>query len=356
MFKKIIRDIIIVFCFCALWASTSRYAMKYITDKRDFDTWWGLGQLNHGDLASMSHLDYLPNFYSPETNNLKRAKDIGSKNTVVFLHGDSYTWKLGDSVFAGICQYQFVGWNSPFKYHLDSTKRNILIIESAERLVREYFSSTKIIEELSDTILDNRYPKLSSISFRPKIFCGFLSAINADLFFNKYINQNLACNLFNYNFMAPLFGLKASINYFLFSRASGDVTISNNKQYLFYRQTLSPEGTSSSFSPLPQQQTDRIVDNLNAIYDYYKRSGFDEVYLSIIPSTVTVIQPAGYNNLIPSIQNHSRLKMPVIDVYSVFKLNDQDYFLHGDTHWSIEGKQKWIDMVNDRLVNDRKSL
>ena len=52
-------------------------------------------------------------------------------------------------------------------------------------------------------------------------------------FFNKNMNQNLQYNLFNYNFVFPMFESKALLNFYLFNRASGDVVISKNKKYLF---------------------------------------------------------------------------------------------------------------------------
>jgi hypothetical protein len=335
-----------------LAASTSRPVMEYIVSKRDNEKWYGLPQLNHGDLASMSGLCFLSKFESKYYSSYRRAEQSGAKNRVLFIHGDSYLWKISgaDSAFSRVSSMAFVGWNTPYLYHLDTSKKNILVIEVSERLMRDYFRTTKIIDELRDPFYTSK--KIGCLNEPPvkgTISASFFPGINISLFFNKFINQNLQCNLFNYNFMTPMFGSKAAINYYLFSRASGDVVISQNKEFLFFKAIISPTGTASSRSPVPDDEIGRLVHNFNTIYDYYIMTGFREVYLSIIPSTVTIIEPQGYNALIPRIQFNPSLKMKIIDYYSMAKQSKEDLFFRGDTHWNMTGKQKWIDMVNKTL-------
>jgi hypothetical protein len=351
MHKNILSYICIVAGMLILWVTTSRSAMKYISELRDNDTWWGVQQFRHGDLASMSGLDFLHKFYTPEEVKFTRPVYDGPQDIVLFIHGDSYLWKIdgGDSVFAGISSLHFIGWDTHYNYHLDRSKRNILILEVSERLARKYYSTTEIIDELKDTLTENK--KLSTLGEQlapdKKYYSSF--GINANCFFNKNINQNLQCNLFNYNFMAPMFGCKAAINYFLFSRASGDVVISDDKQFLFFKETVSDSSSGSSFSPIKSKEITELVTNFNKIYDYYKSTGFLEIYLSIIPNTATIMQSQIYNNLIPTIQNDKRLKSRIIDIYSVFKNSKEICFQRGDTHWNVTGKQMWFDEVNKIL-------
>jgi hypothetical protein len=354
--KKALSYIFIIFGLVLLWASTSRTAMKYISDKRGNDKWWGVGQLNQGDLASMSGLYFLHKFYAPEKTLLKRAQYNGPKKTVLFIHGDSYLWRIanGDSVFAGISSLHYIGWSNTFHYHLDTAERNILIIEVSERLLRAYYGTTEIIDELCDTTVKNKRTSVISIPqvTKSEYYSNVFSSIDLDHFFNKYINQNLQCNLFNYNFMQPLFGSKAAINYYFFNRASGDVVISDNKEFLLFKETIGRTGSGSSFSTVSDEELDHLINNFNIIYDYYRGTGFREVYLSIIPNTATIVQPKGYNNLIPSIQNDPKLKMKIIDIYSAFKPLNGSTFRTGDTHWNNLGKQMWFDMVNRVIVGD----
>ncbi len=316
--------------------------------------WWGAHQLDHGDLSSISHLDYLNKFHESLKTEVRHTSYTGPKNTVLFLHGDSYTWKLRDTMFDGICDYKFIGWSNPCKYHLDSTKRNVLVIEVTERLLRNYYGNTQIIDQLTDTGIKKKALSEYHVTDPPHTrYSSLLPTIDINLFFNKYINQNLEYNLFNYKFIMPVFGCKAAINCYLFNRASGDAVISEDKQFLFFKETLDPTGPGSSLSPVSDDEVARLVDNFNTIYDYYKASGFREIYLSIIPNTVTIVRPEGYNNLIPRIQNDKRLKMKVIDIYTVCKTTSELLFMRGDTHWNKKGKQKWVDMVNEVLRHPR---
>ena len=91
---------------------------------------------------------------------------------------------------------------------------------------------------------------------------------------------------------------------------------------------------------------------MNKVYDHYKAEGFTEVYLSVIPNTATIMQPEGYNNLIPLLYGNPQLRMKIIDVYSVFKKDPEgNYFNSGDTHWNKKGFLVWLDMVNNIIID-----
>ena len=150
----------------------------------------------------------------------------------------------------------------------------------------------------------------------------------------------------------PLFECKAALNYYVFNRASGDVVISKDRNMLFLKKTVGFEETGSSYAPIPPGQITQLVNNFNLISGYYRKSGFADVYLSIIPNPATIAQPQGYNDFIPLLQNDPRLHMKVIDIYSVFKNNPGEWYLPGDTHWYNKGKQAWLDVVNNVLVKD----
>ena len=97
--------------------------------------------------------------------------------------------------------------------------------------------------------------------------------------------------------------------------------------------------------------------NLNATFEYYKKDGFDEVYLSIIPNPVTILQPLNYNGLIPALQNPIRLKGTfIIDMYSLFSQDPNPGRLYriGDTHWSNMGIQVWLKYVNAELKKQNR--
>ncbi len=352
MLKKILSYIFIIIGLFFLWASTSRNAMQYISQKRDNNEWWGSYQCLKGDLVSMAYLDIVKRFNPlPENENANRAAYNVPKSTILYLHGDSYSRHLSDSDFAGVRKYIPIDRNHGINYHLDTANKNILLIEISERYFRLYFSGLQILDEVCDSVIkkktiawsqDNEYPAITEASILPKIGVSDL--------FNKYINQNLQCNLFNYNFMMPLFESKAALNYYVFNRASGDVVISNDHNYLFLKETVTKTGINSSFSPLQDDEINKLVHNLNTAYDHYKSTGFKEVYLSIIPNSATILQPAGYNNLIPLLQSNPGLKIKIIDIYTVFKKTYESVYLPGDTHWNNKGRQLWLKTVNEKLL------
>jgi hypothetical protein len=351
MLKKALSYFFILFGLAVLWASTSRRAMQYISEARDCRGWWCTYPCIHGDLVSMSYLDIVDRFKPPPgPRDIKRAKNSRPGNIALYLCGDSYTRYVKDTNFTGLSAYYYIDRNHGYNYHLDSTKRNILLIEISERYLRLYFNGLQMLDEVCDSLV-----KKKSITWQidptpnPKYYAGLLPGFSVNDLFNKYINQNLQCNLFNYNFMMPMFESKAAVNYYLFNRASGDVVISEDRQRLFLKETVTNTGISSSYAPVGSDEIKNMVNVLNVIYDHYKKSGFTEVYFSVIPNSATIMQPRGYNNVIPLLQNDPNLRIPVIDIYTAFKKSPEVYYLPGDTHWNKKGCELWLDIVNDTL-------
>ena len=350
MFKKIIRDILIIAGLFVLWASTSRSAMEYISDRRmDDSSWIGTYQHRYGDLVAFAYLDKVKKFDSRRKYVFKRPQYSGNKNVDLYVSGDSYTEKIPDSAYAGIYSYTFGRrFRKNLEYTLDTTRKNLMIIQLAERYTRDYFKDTRIFQDVCKAA-PHIAPQAVATTPHSNFLPDITQLFSANTFFNKNINQNLQYNLFNYNFIVPAMMYKALFNYKFFDRASGDVVISQDRQQLFYKETVTANDISSSYSPLPQEDISKIIDNLNAIYDHYKAEGFAEIYLSVIPSTATILQPEPYNHFIPLIQNDKRLKMKIIDVYSIFSASSQMYFLPGDVHWNNNGMQVWISQVNSML-------
>ena len=352
MLKKIIRDILIIAGLFVLWASTSRNAMKFISDRRcDDSSWFGTYQGNKGDLVAFAYLDKVKKFDSRKPHWFKRPAYDGTGNLVLYLSGDSYTEKIPDTALAGLYAYKFGRrFRKSFEYTIDTSRQNLLVIQIAERYTRDYFGTTRIFQDVCKAVPGNN-TVTSDIPEVPhaKYFPGLFTILNPDNFFNKNINQNLQYNLFNYNFIVPAMMYKALFNYSVFDRASGDVVISQDKKQLFYKETVTANDISSSYSPLSPEDITSIINNLNVIYDHYKADGFTDVYLSIIPSTASVMQPQWYNHFIPLVQKDPRLKMKIIDAYSVYSISPDKYFLPGDVHWNNDGMQVWISQLNKIL-------
>jgi len=300
----------------------------------------------------MSYLDAVTRFNQPSPRGgFKHPSFSGERKTVLYMDGDSFTWHLHDSDFTSLDSFCYFQRNHGLKYHLDTTKRNVLVIEVSERYLQSYFSGLQMFNEVVDTSAGKK--NISSLNMHTGSGTHYASLIPSfsigDLF-NKYINQNLQFNLFNYNFAMPMFESKAALNYYVFNRASGDVVISDDRKFLFLKETVSKTDMGSTYYPVTAGHAARIVDVLNGIYDHYKAAGFAEVYFSAIPNSATIMQPEGYNKLIPMIQNDARLRMKIIDIYTPFKNGGDIYYLPGDTHWNHKGKQLWLDIVNEQVL------
>ncbi len=352
-FKNLIIYVCILLGLVFLFLSTSNQAMEYIYNARRNDKWWGLYDWHYGSLTGMSHLESVVKFRSTEEYPGKRQTYNAKKDKVLYLQGDSNTRhpKLKATDFAGVARYNYLDRSFDYLYHLDTSKKNILILAITESRVLDYFKDLRMMEEVRDST-DKKQANLFSApdeigEISEPTTCGF----TPNVFFNKFINQNLECNLFNYNFLMPMYSYKAAINYYFFHRASGDVVISNDGNYLFYKETVTATHPRSVYRILPQEEIDKLVDNLNAIFNHYKQAGFKEVYLSILPATATIMQPEGYNGLIPNLENSNRMEMKVISTYEAFK-GHNDYYLRGDVHWTDTGFRKWLGIVNEQLMKD----
>ncbi len=362
--KRLLAWLCVLFGVAALIVSTSRSIMHSIAaarDVSDYTPWWAIQHSDWGDLVGMSYLDDVPKFREAKRYNFGKA-DTCDKTVDLYQWGDSYLQDVPDSVYRHVSAYHFLFRNDSFTFKLDTTKRNILIIESAERFVRSKFRDTGFINYLNIACAESRSqnPDIGLVKYpvRHIATASVLPDFNIDDLFNKKINQNLEYNLFNYNFLKRPRLLKADINYYSFNRASGDVAVSDNGQYLFFKPTITNPDVASSYESVNTRQIDSIVNSLNKIYIHYKRAGFSEIYLGIIPNPASILQPEGYNDLIPLVQGHPALKMRVIDLYSVFKQHKKPATLYraGDTHWNDNGMKIWLEKVNKIMDEEATKL
>jgi hypothetical protein len=322
--------------------------MKKIIDARSgLNNSFGIHQFPGSDLVSISYLDKVKRFQESNDFKFQRpADDTANKNIDLYIYGDSYMLEIPDSAFYGVHSYHFCrrGYQD-MHYTLDPNKKNILIIEIAERFARVEF-------ELQETMrhFNKEKPAVSflSLSTAPVVYAKF-----PDLdIFNPDINRNLEFNLYGYRFWDEVKFAKASLTYYLFKRAVGDAVVSDDGNRLFLKETLDETGRASSYYSFDLPELQKMFINLNATCAYYKADGFDEVYLSLIPNPVTILQPLHYNNLIPALQQQDSLKcMHIIDIYSLFSKepNPGKLFRIGDTHWSHQGIQIWLNTVNAEL-------
>jgi hypothetical protein len=364
MFKKIAAYIAIALSLAVLVVSTSKDCMSYIYEKRITGApdgkWYSPYRPKGGDLTAIAYLDQISKFVEPESYKFPKADDSGTANVRLLLFGDSYVKDIPDSAFAGVNEFQFGrrGYSN-IGYYKDSTKRTVLIIEIGERFLRDYFSIPFIFKQVAL----KKQPIAAIIPLKPFTPRTNYAAFElpdlgfVDSFFNKNINQNIEQNVFNYGFINPIRTAKATFTYSVFNRASGDVVISKDGEHLFVKESAITTGKPSSYTEISKHELFVIVNNINTIYDSYTKRGIDDVYLSIIPNPASILQPEGYNNLIPKIQHHPGMKVPYINVYDVFKTdkNPARFYRQGDTHWNNTGLQIWLSMVNAELRKQNRN-
>ncbi|MES1181668.1 MAG: hypothetical protein ABUL44_02625, partial [Flavobacterium sp.] len=222
--------------------------------------------------------------------------------------------------------------------NLDKAKKNVLVFEISERS----------LVDLDSMILMQLVKIKQGGNDDDDVFPRSASAEGEDGVFNKKINTNLEFLLFETRLFTALKELKAKINYKFFNRTSPDVFVSKNKKYLFYYQTK-----TSIQEKVSEALIEKYVTIFNNTFAYYRSKGFDEIYFSIIPNPVSVIQPdcKRYNKLIPLIQSDSNLLMPMIDIYSIFNDHKSQIYYHSDTHWNKNGFQLWINELNKKICN-----
>lgn len=354
MLKKVLTYCMIVFGLAVLYLSTSKDMMQKISDARnDHDEWWGSHFAYEGDLVGMSYLYYVKDFHKPRQRVFAPRNCNNGKAVNLVLWGDSYTMHFRDTDFCADRFQYGRRFFSSLEYEIDSSKKNVLIIESTERTIRDYFINNRMANEVKPKIVKPEFA-LTLQQNIGKVLAG-ITMPDVTTFFNENINQNIEYNLFNYNFISPIRKLKALVNYIAFNRASGNVVVADRGDRMFLKETTSNKLNEGYATPISDKEIHKLVEVINDLDRRYRAAGFDEVYLSIIPNAVTIFQPKGYNMLIPRIQNHKALKMKCIDIYTPFMKKPDGMFWKGDTHWSNSGADVWLKIVN-KVISDTTAI
>lgn len=295
----------------------------------------------YGDLYRLSNL---PQFRIPveKCSNPTLSK---IKHTNLILLGDSFTeeGRIGAEHFVTEdYKRYFVSADTNFA-QLDTTKKNILIIETVERHVRERFAEPFRNLKITNT------PQSTQLSKEKK---GGEAEIlkNLQEFEVPYKSERHESALFSSDFALSIKEAKAWFNWKFFDRTDSMVVVTKDGQNILYNVDIK-DGINSCFDEVSDAEIDKIVYNLNDTYAYYRKMGFDEVYLTICPNKTSIVAPniGKYNRIIERIQSHQNLRMPLFDVYTPFLTSKRLLYDKGDTHWNCEGKQIWIDSVNDKL-------
>jgi hypothetical protein len=313
------------------------WIMNYRTQSQTF---FPTSRQHAGDLYNFTHLKkFGKKGWSP---NFKPNHCIKPKNIDLYTLNDSYLQgRFDSSAFCGVRKLTQSYWDGGAPYiQLDSQKTNILIIETVERYIRIRGNNLGWMKHF----IFGAPPKITPVK---TVLAPFNAETLSKYFFNPHINQNLESNLFDYQTFMPLWETRASLTYQLFNRVPPVVTVVANGTHLVLTETVDGKQRLASNFPILEDELTILVRTLNEIRNFYLEKGFAEVYLSVIPNPVHIVDTQfAYNQLIPKIQKHPDLKMPVIDIYSIFKPHPTLIFPTNETHWTNEGMQLWIDEVN----------
>ena len=287
-----------------------------------------------GDLYRLSAL---PEFKQaqPVCPTAKVSSDTAS--THLYIIGDSFSeeQRIGQTDFR-VSHYQRVAWDHRQRAQLNPAKRNVLVLESVERHFREHFAVP--VTELTVETDTSRSPT------RPESIRQRLSRE----FHWTDVEERFETLLFGQRWAFWFKELKARLTYHWFSRVSTGVSVSTDGRHLFLRSdTDTTNVRNSSFARLTDREVNTLVDSVNAVADRYKRLGFDEVYLSIIPNKASILETgrSDYNRLIERVRQSPKLRVKTIDVVGLYRSAKPSPYMLSDTHWNCTGRAIWLDQV-----------
>ncbi len=339
--KKVKLYIYSFFCLAIFVLSLNKPFMEWWSDYRIYPLKAFSARSRYGDLYSAC---FLPNFMDTSLTKLK-TYNTSLKNTNLYILHDSYLLgRIKTENFKNLNKLFLVDYRGDEVYvQPDTTKRNIIIIECSERTAGWRLTDTAVIFSK----LRTRKP----IALNKNLVIIENTQV-ANYFFNPFINQNLEFNLFDYELFKPIKEYKAIINYYFFNRIPKDIVVSINKNYLLLNETVDVNQATSSFRYISDEEINYDVYCVNYISQCYKNMGFDEIYFSIIPNPVSIIDAGRmpYNHKIERIETNYFLRTNYIDVYTIFTQSKKQIYRRDDSHWNNYGLQLWLDEVNNKIL------
>lgn len=306
---------------------------------------WGLvpDDFRYGDLYRLASL---PQFKQEREKCGPFAAGKHRLPVALYVIGDSFL-EPGriDSVDFVAKTYRYAHWENHLAVKLDTSLHNVLLLETVERHAREHFARPADnvgVVEVEKPVSTNE----TGVGVDLK---NFFTGTHEKR--QRLPEEQLENLLFNNPFWQKLKEWKASLTLAWFDRTNPKVALSADQRHLFYVLDTDSSLVNSNFNPLPDAETDSMVAHLNETADFYKKRGFNDVWLSIIPNKTTVVEPnrGPYNYLIERIQQHPELSMPVIDAYGLLKPGGAGVYERSDSHWNCQGRALWLDAVNKRL-------
>ncbi|MDQ1088821.1 hypothetical protein [Siphonobacter sp. SORGH_AS_1065] len=245
-------------------------------------------------------------------------------------------------------RYSYTHWNDQKTIRLDTSLHNVLLIESVERHFREHLAT--LITNLS--IVQSSIPNTPA-SMPTNDLVAFLEGTHDSRL--KVPEERYDNVLFNWPVFLRLKEFKAWLNLHLFDRTHAMTSLSPDRKHVFLNLDTDSTLINSNFNSVSEEEITKLITHLNESFDKYRSLGFDEIYLSIIPNKTTVTTPemGPYNHLIERIQSDTRLKVKIIDAYSLVKPLGAEGYQKGDSHWTCQSRDLWLRAINEQLTKSR---
>ncbi|CCG98050.1 hypothetical protein FAES_0036 [Fibrella aestuarina BUZ 2] len=303
---------------------------------------WIADQYRFGDLYNMTNIARFKEHTFKETDQLDSTDLPAVKEAGVHLYtiGDSFT-DIDTAFYPAEKNVHVWIGNGRQAIKLDSTKRNVLVIQIIERVLQERFRDHSWQLYATNALVDSS--RIKPPAPKPTTWVGNL--LNTR--FGSDLNSRLEFMLFNNNIALKAKELKAGFMLDWFDRTAG-ARLSANKQHAFYDAETDTTQQLSSFRHIREQDIDAVVKHLNYVTDYYRKLGFQEIYLTLIPNKSTVLAPTlgVYNHQIERIERHPDLQPTVISTINTIRQHPDWYHL-GDGHWNKQGRRYWLGIVNN---------
>ena len=306
-------------------------------------------QFTYGDLYNMTNLATFKEENIGE-HMMLTARDKPARrydNVHFYNFGDSFT-DIDTSYYAGGFNFRASQNEHLQPIHLDRSKKNILFFQFIERVIRErlqpsVYSAMYIQNGVMDTT--GKGPLPPQAAAKPSPLPDWALAQ-----FGHDMSARLEFILFNFKPFLTLKETKSQFTLDVLGRVPA-AEVSRNHRHVFYRIEANGLSASSSFYPVDAAELKQVVRVMNTLRDYYKKMGFDEVYVAFIPNKVTVLEPEHrpfgqpYNHLIERLEADTTLKTPLLSFYGTVTKHPEWYHL-GDGHWTNQGKRYWLSRVN----------
>lgn len=277
-----------------------------------------------------------------------RVVPVRKAKAALYAVGDSFMepgYVNAGDIAAGY--YSYTHWNDHRVVALDTAVRNVLLIESVERHFREHLS--KPVDNLQ--VVTGTAP--DEADTKPSFWNDFQQFLTGPAEIRKdFPEERLDNALFNWDVFLRIRQWKAQLNLDLFGRVHPMTSLSPDEQHIFLKLDTDAKAINSNFNELSEEEVDKLVEHLNLSADDYRKAGFDDVVLSIIPNKTTIAAPemGRYNRLIERIQSHPDLRLTIVDSYGWLMKTGPKAYQPGDSHWTCESRATWLRRLNGVLL------